>query len=297
MASLRLGLNTLRPVAWGGVAALPSSFSSSLAPPLVAGSASTLVSGGLGVAGGCAVSSPPSASSFHSRSGVSAGGVYGASGLYGAGASSVMMSGGGGVNHGTVFGETMYATTILSVRKNDVVAVVGDGQVTQGSQVVKPNAKKVRRIGSGEDVITGFAGATADAMALLERLEMKLDTYPNQLTRACVELAKDWRTEKYLKQLQAVMLVADSEVSLTVTGTGDVIEPHDGIIAIGSGGAFALAAARALIDTDLDAMEICEKAMLIAADMCVYTNTNFVKDQLPDIVESESSSTTDEEQP
>jgi ATP-dependent HslUV protease subunit HslV len=157
-------------------------------------------------------------------------------------------------------------------------AVVGDGQVTRGSEVVKGNAVKVRRI--GDSVISGFAGSTADCLALRERLESKLEAHPAQLTRACVELAKEWRTEKYLRRLEAVMLVVDKDVSLTLTGGGDVIEPSDGIIAIGSGGTYALAAARALMDSDLDAMAIAEKAMRIAADICVYTNTNFVKDQL-----------------
>lgn len=156
--------------------------------------------------------------------------------------------------------------------------VIGDGQVTRGSEVVKPNAIKVRRIGDG--VISGFAGSTADCLALRERLEMKLEAHPGQLTRAAVELAKEWRTEKYLRRLEAVMLVVDKDVSLTVTGMGDVMEPVDGIIAIGSGGSYALAAARALMDTDLDAMAIAEKAMTIASEMCVYTNKNFVRDSL-----------------
>jgi len=158
--------------------------------------------------------------------------------------------------------------------------VIGDGQVTRGSEIVKGNAVKVRRIGSG-NVISGFAGSTADCLALRERLETKLEEHPGQLTRACVELAKEWRTEKYLRRLEAVMLVVDGDVSLTITGIGDVMEPADGIIAIGSGGSYALAAARALMHTDLDAMAIAERAMAIAADMCVYTNTNFVRDQLP----------------
>lgn len=141
-------------------------------------------------------------------------------------------------SEGGGYGPQMYATTILSVRKDGKVAVVGDGQVTQGSQVMKPNATKVRRL--GDDVIAGFAGATADALTLIERLEMKLEQHPQQLTRACVDLAKEWRTEKYLRRLEAIMLVVDKDVSLTVTGMGDVIEPPDGIIAIGSGGSFAL---------------------------------------------------------
>lgn len=146
--------------------------------------------------------------------------------------------------------------------------------------MVKGNAIKVRRIGPEGKIISGFAGSTADCLALRERLETKLEEHPGQLTRACVELAKEWRTEKYLRRLEAVMLVVDKDVSLTITGIGDVMEPNDGIIAIGSGGSYALAAARALIDTDMDAMTIAEKAMNIAAEMCVYTNKNFVKDQL-----------------
>lgn len=168
-----------------------------------------------------------------------------------------------------------YATTILSVRKGGKVAVVGDGQMTQGSVVMKPNAVKVRRI--GEDVIVGFAGATADAMTLMERLEAKLDTYSNQLMRACVELAKDWRTEKYLRRLEAAMIVANKDVTLEVTGMGDVIEPVDGVLAIGSGGDYATAAARALMNTDASAMDIAVQSMEIAANMCIYTNNHFVK--------------------
>lgn len=144
---------------------------------------------------------------------------------------------------------------------------------------MKGNAVKVRRLGDG-NVISGFAGSTADCLALRERLEAKLEEHPGQLMRACVELAKEWRTEKYLRRLEAVMLVVDKDVSLTVTGMGDVIEPADGLIAIGSGGSYALAAARALLDSPLDAMAIAEKSMNIAADMCIYTNKNFIKDQL-----------------
>lgn len=174
----------------------------------------------------------------------------------------------------------MHATTILSVRRKGKVAVVGDGQVSRGSEVVKGNAIKVRRMGDGK-VISGFAGSTADCLALRERLEAKLEAHPAQLMRACVELAKDWRTEKYLRRLEAVMLVVDRDTSLTVTGMGDVIEPTDGIMAIGSGGSFALAAARALVrSTDMDALAVAEAAMRIAAEMCVYTNDNFVKDHL-----------------
>ena len=150
--------------------------------------------------------------------------------------------------------------------------------MTRGGEVVKANAIKVRRIGDG--VISGFAGSTADCLALRERLESKLEAHPGQLMRACVELAKEWRTEKYLRRLEAVMLVVDKQVSLTVTGAGDVIEPHEGLIAIGSGGSYALAAARALLDTDLDAMAIAEKAMRIASEMCIYTNSSFVRDEI-----------------
>merc|ERR1712032_1012616 len=177
----------------------------------------------------------------------------------------------------------MRATTILCVRKDDQVAVVGDGQVTMGSAVVKPNARKVMRIGPGQKIVSGFAGATADAMTLRERLERKLEEYPGQLKRACVELAKQWRTDKYLRQLDAVMLVTDDETSLTVTGNGDVLEPADGIIDIGSGGEYARAAARALIDQEeMTALEVATKAMTIAADICIYTNHNFVSECLPD---------------
>jgi len=176
------------------------------------------------------------------------------------------------------------STTILCVRKGDKVAVVGDGQVSLGSTVVKPNAVKLRRIGDtdgGNSIIAGFAGGTADALTLLDRLESKLEQYPGQLMRSCVELAKLWRTDKYLRRLDAMMLVADKDVSLTVTGGGDVIEPHDGIIAIGSGGPYALAAARALVDTNAEPLEIAKKSMTIAADICVYTNTNFVTECIP----------------
>jgi ATP-dependent HslUV protease subunit HslV len=163
----------------------------------------------------------------------------------------------------------MHGTTILSVRKSGLVVVAGDGQVTLGNTVMKSNAKKVRRLSKGE-VIAGFAGATADAFALFERLEAKLEQHPGQLARACVELAKDWRTDRYLRRLEAMMAVADKQVSLIISGTGDVVEPEDGIIGIGSGGAFALAAARALKDFDaLDAEAIARKAMAIAAGICI----------------------------
>lgn len=171
---------------------------------------------------------------------------------------------------------SMHATTIVTVRKGGRVVIAGDGQVSLGQTIMKGNAKKVRRIGKGGNVIAGFAGATADAFTLLERLEAKLEQYPEQLTRACVELAKDWRTDRYLRRLEAMMLVADRQVSLALTGTGDVLEPEHGVMAIGSGGNYALAAARALIDTDKDAEEIARKAMQIASDICVYTNNNFV---------------------
>jgi ATP-dependent HslUV protease, peptidase subunit HslV len=169
--------------------------------------------------------------------------------------------------------DVWHGTTILTVRKGGVVAVGGDGQVSIGQTVVKANAKKVRRLGKG-DVIAGFAGATADAFTLFERLEGKLDQYPGQLMRAAVELAKDWRTDRYLRRLEAMMIVADKEISLVLTGTGDVLEPEAGIMGIGSGGNFALAAARALIDGPLDAETIVRKSMDIAADICVYTNRN-----------------------
>ena len=175
---------------------------------------------------------------------------------------------------------TMHATTIVTVRKGNKVVIAGDGQVSLGQTIMKGNAKKVRRIGKGGNVIAGFAGATADAFTLLERLEAKLEQYPDQLTRACVELAKDWRTDRYLRRLEAMMLVADKSTSLALTGTGDVLEPEYGVMAIGSGGNYALAAARALMDTDKDAEEIARKAMQIAADICVYTNNNFIVETL-----------------
>ncbi|TAN19891.1 MAG: ATP-dependent protease subunit HslV [Rhizobiaceae bacterium] len=174
----------------------------------------------------------------------------------------------------------MHGTTIVTVRKDKKVVIAGDGQVSLGQTVMKGNARKVRRIGKNGNVIAGFAGATADAFTLLERLEAKLEQYPDQLTRACVELAKDWRTDRYLRRLEAMMLVADKEVSLALTGTGDVLEPENGVMAIGSGGNYALAAARALIDTDKDAEEIARRAMDIAADICIYTNHNIIVETL-----------------
>ncbi len=176
--------------------------------------------------------------------------------------------------------EQWHGTTILSIRKGDHVVIAGDGQVTLGNTVIKSSARKVRPLGDGS-VIAGFAGATADAFALFERLESKLEQHPGQLTRACVEMAKDWRTDRYLRRLEAMMAVADKETSLVLTGTGDVLEPDDGIIAIGSGGNYALAAARALVDhDDFTAREIAERAMAIAADICVYTNTNLTIETL-----------------
>ncbi|WP_113153632.1 ATP-dependent protease subunit HslV [Nitratireductor sp. OM-1] len=175
--------------------------------------------------------------------------------------------------------KSMHATTIVTVRKGDKVVIAGDGQVSLGNTVMKGNARKVRRIGKG-NVIAGFAGATADAFTLLERLEAKLEQYPEQLMRACVELAKDWRTDRYLRRLEAMMLVADKSVTLALTGNGDVLEPEQGIMAIGSGGNYALAAARALADTDKDAEEIARKAMEIAASICIYTNDNLVVETL-----------------
>lgn len=174
-----------------------------------------------------------------------------------------------------------HATTILAVRKGGQVVVAGDGQVSMGQTVLKSNAKKVRRLGKNNEIVAGFAGSTADAFTLFERLEAKLDAYPGQLTRACVELAKDWRTDKYLRRLEALMAVCDRNTSLILSGTGDVVEPEDGLIGIGSGGNYALAAARALIDIDsLGAEDIARKAMNIAADICVYTNHNIVVEKL-----------------
>mmetsp|Transcript_12632 Transcript_12632/g.16022 ORF Transcript_12632/g.16022 Transcript_12632/m.16022 type:complete len:258 (-) Transcript_12632:33-806(-) len=190
---------------------------------------------------------------------------------------------------------TYHGTTILCVRKNGKVCMMGDGQVSLGNMVVKPNARKIRRIhpktvggktqkgSEGDDenssggTIVGFAGSTADAFTLLERLEGKLDEYPGQLARSCVELAKGWRTDKYLRRLEASLLVADENVSLEITGNGDVLESHDKVLAVGSGSPFAIAAARALQDVpELSAEEVARKSMEIASDMCVYTNKNFL---------------------
>jgi ATP-dependent HslUV protease subunit HslV len=170
-----------------------------------------------------------------------------------------------------------HGTTILCVRRDGHVAMAGDGQVSLGQTIIKGNARKVRRIGAGSTVLAGFAGATADAFTLLERLEAKLERFPGQLERACVELAKDWRTDRYLRRLEAMMAVADKDRSFTLTGTGDVLEPDDGVIGIGSGGNYALSAARALLTMpDLSAEEIARRAMKIAADICVYTNNNVI---------------------
>ncbi|MDP1639904.1 MAG: ATP-dependent protease subunit HslV [Hyphomicrobium sp.] len=173
-----------------------------------------------------------------------------------------------------------HATTILTIRKDGRVVIAGDGQVSLGATIIKSNARKVRTLGKG-GVIGGFAGATADAFTLFERLEAKLEQYPGQLTRACVELAKDWRTDRYLRRLEAMMLVADAETTLVLTGTGDVLEPERHVMGIGSGGNYALSAARALLDQPLDAEAIARKAMAIAAEICVYTNDNLVIESLP----------------
>jgi ATP-dependent HslUV protease subunit HslV len=174
-----------------------------------------------------------------------------------------------------------HGTTILCVRRDGAVAMAGDGQVSLGQTVIKSNARKVRRIGAGGAVVAGFAGATADAFTLLERLEAKLERFAGQLERACVELAKDWRTDRYLRRLEAMMAVADRERSFTLTGTGDVLEPEDGVIGIGSGGNYALAAARALMEVPgLSAEEVARRSMRIAADICVYTNYNVIVETL-----------------
>jgi ATP-dependent HslUV protease subunit HslV len=175
---------------------------------------------------------------------------------------------------------TWYGTTILSVRKDGKVVIAGDGQVSVGPTIMKSSAKKIRHIGDGS-IVAGFAGATADAFTLFERLESKLEKHPGQLTRACVELAKDWRTDRYLRRLEAMMIVINRETSLVLTGTGDVLEPEDGIIGIGSGGNYALSAARALADVKgMDAKSIVEKSMKIAADICVYTNHNIMIEEI-----------------
>ncbi len=175
----------------------------------------------------------------------------------------------------------IHSTTIIGIRKDKQVVIAGDGQATFGNTVMKANVKKVRRLGTDESVIAGFAGSTADAFALFERLESKLDQYKNQLKRACVELAKDWRTDRYLRRLEAMMIVADKNVSLLLSGTGDVIETDDGILAIGSGGPYASSAAKALIkNTKMSAKEIAMESLNIAAETCVYTNHNIVVEEM-----------------
>ncbi|MAT32786.1 MAG: HslU--HslV peptidase proteolytic subunit [Rickettsiales bacterium] len=175
--------------------------------------------------------------------------------------------------------EKWYGTTIVSVRKKNEVVIAGDGQVTLGDTVIKSNARKVRTLASGK-VITGFAGATADAFTLFERLESKLEKSSNNLMRACVDMAKDWRTDRYLRRLEAMMVVADKESSLILSGNGDVLEPKDGLMAIGSGGNFALAAARALFNTKLDAETIAKQSLEIAAELCIYTNNNIISEKI-----------------
>lgn len=174
-----------------------------------------------------------------------------------------------------------HGTTIIGVRKGGEVVVAGDGQVSLGQTVIKGSARKVRRLSpGGRDVVAGFAGSTADAFTLLERLEKKLEATPGQLQRGCVELAKDWRTDKYLQKLEAMLIVTDGRELYVITGAGDVLEPEHGIAAIGSGGMYALAAARALIDSDHDAETVARRAMAIAADICVYTNGNLTVERI-----------------
>lgn len=175
--------------------------------------------------------------------------------------------------------QQMHATTIVMIRKNNHVVIAGDGQASLGNTIMKGNAKKVRLLAGG-NVIAGFAGATADAFTLLERLEKKLEQYPQQLMRACVELAKEWRTDRYLRRLEAMMLVADKDISLVITGVGDVLEPEHNVAAIGSGGNYALAAARALYDEKYNAKQIAQKSMAIAGEICVFTNNNLVIEEI-----------------
>ena len=173
------------------------------------------------------------------------------------------------------------STTIIGIRKDNLVVIAGDGQASLGNTIMKANVKKIRKLGVDNSVISGFAGSTADAFALFERLESKLDQYKNQLKRACVELAKDWRTDRYLRKLEAMMIVADKEISLLLSGTGDVIESDDGILAIGSGGPFANSAAKALIKhTSMNAEEVAKESLNIAADICIYTNHNIVSETI-----------------
>ena len=173
------------------------------------------------------------------------------------------------------------STTIIGIRKDNLVVIAGDGQASLGNTIMKANVKKIRKLGVDNSVISGFAGSTADAFALFERLESKLDQYKNQLKRACVELAKDWRTDRYLRKLEAMMIVADKEISLLLSGTGDVIESDDGILAIGSGGPYANSAAKALLThTSMNAKEIATESLKIAADICIYTNHNIVSETI-----------------
>ena len=173
------------------------------------------------------------------------------------------------------------STTIIGIRKDNLVVIAGDGQVSLGNTIMKANVKKIRKLGTNNSVVSGFAGSTADAFALFERLESKLDQYKNQLKRSCVELAKDWRTDRYLRKLEAMMIVADKEVSLLLSGTGDVIESDDGILAIGSGGPYANSAAKALIiHTSMNAKEIATESLNIAADICIYTHHNIVSETI-----------------
>lgn len=176
----------------------------------------------------------------------------------------------------------MHATTIVGVKKNGKTVIAGDGQVTLGASVLKSHARKVRRLSANGSIIAGFAGSTADAFTLFERLEARLEKYPNQLTRACVELAKDWRTDKYLRKLEAMLIVADKDKILVLTGNGDVLEPDEDIIAIGSGGNFALSAGKALMsfENDLTAKEIALKSIKIAGDLCIYTNHNVTIEEI-----------------
>ena len=177
--------------------------------------------------------------------------------------------------------KTIKSTTIIGIRKDSEVVIAGDGQATMGSTVLKSTVKKVRRLGKDQSIIAGFAGSTADSFALFERLETKLEKHPKQLQRACVELAKDWRTDRYLRRLEAMMIVADKNISLLISGTGDVIETDDGILGIGSGGSYAISAAKALIgDEKLSATAIAEKALKIAADICIYTNHNIISETI-----------------
>tara|TARA_B100000700_G_scaffold210121_1_gene230997 strand:+ start:1061 stop:1609 length:549 start_codon:yes stop_codon:yes gene_type:complete len=173
------------------------------------------------------------------------------------------------------------STTIIGIRKENLVVIAGDGQASFGNTVMKSNVKKIRRLGSENSIISGFAGSTADAFALFERLETKLDQYKNQLKRSCVELAKDWRTDRYLRRLEAMMIVADKDISLLLSGTGDVIESDDGILAIGSGGPYANSAAKALINnTKMNAKDIAIESLNIAADICIYTNHNIISETI-----------------